>query len=149
MKLIAHRGNVNGPDVNRENSPDYIVEAIEKGFDVEVDVWIIDDIIYLGHDEPQYKIDESFIEYISEKSWFHCKNLNALKYFVKHWRHKYFWHEEDKFTLTSNNIIWTYPGQETSVNSIIVILDREQSINFNEKIFGICSDYVSIIPRYW
>ena len=36
--LISHRGNVTGPNSDRENHPDYIDRAIEKGFDVEVDI---------------------------------------------------------------------------------------------------------------
>ena len=34
MHLIAHRGNISGPNPKRENTPEYIEEAIEKGFDV-------------------------------------------------------------------------------------------------------------------
>ena len=37
---IAHRGNVNGKNESRENSPDYIMEAISLGFYVEIDVYI-------------------------------------------------------------------------------------------------------------
>ena len=42
MKLIAHRGNINGPNPEKENHPDYINTAIKSGYDVEVDVWFID-----------------------------------------------------------------------------------------------------------
>ena len=37
MKLIAHRGNINGP-CERENSPEYILETINLGYDCEIDV---------------------------------------------------------------------------------------------------------------
>ena len=36
MILIAHRGNTNGKLPDRENTNDYIKEAIAKGFDVEL-----------------------------------------------------------------------------------------------------------------
>jgi hypothetical protein len=39
MYLIAHRGNINGPNKEHENSPGYILNAIELGYDVEVDIW--------------------------------------------------------------------------------------------------------------
>ena len=49
MIYIAHRGNIRGPNPERENSPDYIDEAIQSGYYVEVDVrmdaipvWIVD-----------------------------------------------------------------------------------------------------------
>ena len=41
MKLIAHRGNVNGPNPDKENHTDYINEAIILGYDVEIDVWFV------------------------------------------------------------------------------------------------------------
>lgn len=40
MKFIAHRGNVFGPNIELENSPNYIYEAISMGYDVEVDLWV-------------------------------------------------------------------------------------------------------------
>ena len=38
MKLIAHRGNINGSEPDNENSPEYIDKCIELGFDVEIDL---------------------------------------------------------------------------------------------------------------
>ncbi len=37
MIWIAHRGNLEGPNKERENEPSYLKEAIEAGYDVEVD----------------------------------------------------------------------------------------------------------------
>ena len=54
MKLISHRGNLEGPNPERENHPDYIYEAIQAGYDVEIDIWFVDGKFKLGHDEPQY-----------------------------------------------------------------------------------------------
>jgi len=53
MKIIAHRGNLTGPNPLRENSIDYIEEAISEGFDVEIDLWVEDNQCHLGHDGPQ------------------------------------------------------------------------------------------------
>ena len=40
--LLAHRGNIDGKQPERENSPSYILEAIDSGYSVEVDVWLAD-----------------------------------------------------------------------------------------------------------
>ena len=58
MKLISHRGNINGPNSLEENKPEYIDIAINEGYDVEIDIWynVFDDSFYLGHDETQYII---------------------------------------------------------------------------------------------
>ena len=56
MRLIAHRGNFQGINKEQENSPEYLIEAIRNGYDVEVDTWVVDNVFYFGHDEPQYII---------------------------------------------------------------------------------------------
>ena len=38
MKLIAHRGNIDGPNPSKENHPEYIESAIVDGYDVEIDL---------------------------------------------------------------------------------------------------------------
>ena len=76
MILISHRGNLNGASAY-ENHPEYIQEALNQGFDVEIDVWWIDDTgFWLGHDKPQYLVDEYYLE--NPKLWCHAKNLEAL-----------------------------------------------------------------------
>ena len=62
MKLISHRGNIKGPNPYRENTPTYIDCAIGNGYDVEIDVRSIDGELWLGHDEPQYKIEHKCLE---------------------------------------------------------------------------------------
>ena len=64
MKLISHRGNINGENIELENTPDYIDEAISLGYDVEIDIWKDEDGFYLGHDEPTYPIN---LEWLVER----------------------------------------------------------------------------------
>jgi len=47
--LISHRGNIDGKTL-LENQPSYIDDAIDLGYDVEIDIWYIGDKLYLGHD---------------------------------------------------------------------------------------------------
>lgn len=46
--FIAHRGNTTGPDPKRENSPDYILEALGEGYDVEIDLRVYNGECWLG-----------------------------------------------------------------------------------------------------
>ena len=39
MKLIAHRGNIEGPDPSIENKPEQIEACLDAGYDVVGDVW--------------------------------------------------------------------------------------------------------------
>ena len=61
MKAISHRGNINSIEKDRENSPDYINEALKNGFDVEVDVRFENGKFFLGHDFNQFEIDKKFL----------------------------------------------------------------------------------------
>ena len=56
MKLIAHRGNINGINSQRENTIDYIEEAIQLGYDVEIDLNLHKGGFYLGHDKPEQEV---------------------------------------------------------------------------------------------
>lgn len=137
-KIIAHRGNIDGPSL-LENSPGFLLETISKGFDVEVDIRFIDNRWYLGHDKPTYPVGEIFLNQIKDFAWFHCKNLDAL-YKLDINTYKYFWHQNDDYTLTSNGYIWTYPSKEITSKSIIVDLEL---INKYDNVYGICTDYAN------
>ncbi len=52
-----------------------------------------------------------------------------------------FWHQNDDFTLTSKNIIWTFPGKKLSLNSICVLPDLD--IKLDGLVMGICSDNIT------
>jgi hypothetical protein len=135
MKIISHRGNIDGPDPSNENNPKQILKAIKNGFDVEIDVWFIKSKGYfLGHDKPVYPIDKKFL--INKKLWCHAKNFKALEKMQKDKLH-YFWHEKDKITLTSLGILWCYPGTYTK-SGITVMLSAEKP---KQKIYGVCTDY--------
>jgi hypothetical protein len=139
MILISHRGNVNGRNPDKENSPDYILEASQQ-FDVEIDVWSIDGKLYLGHDGPTYLTDEKFLT--NDKFWCHAKNLDALVAMLNNDRIHCFWHQEDDVTLTSRNYLWTYPGKPiASIGAIAVVPERAPDWDIS-KALGVCSDYI-------
>ena len=146
MRLISHRGNLDGPNPEKENHPDYIEDALWHHVDVEVDVWFIDGHLWLGHDEPLYKIRDYWDwDYLGDnRIWYHCKNLEALIYCEEqgHGGTNYFWHQEDDYTITSGNQIWTYPGKPLLSNKSICVLPERSDQEVPDNIYGICSDYI-------
>jgi len=138
MRLIAHRGNINGKN-KLENEPNYILETL-KTYDCEIDVWFINNNWFLGHDNAQYKIEKEFL--YNKGLWIHCKNVDAL-YQLIGTNLTFFFHDKDLVTLTSNNLIWTYPGQQLTNKSIAVL---PETVHYTEeylnKSFGICSDLI-------
>ena len=141
MIFISHRGNTNGRLESWENEPTYIDLAIQKGYDVEVDVWYKDDILWLGHDKPDYGVDFSWFRDRIGKLWIHCKNIEAILYFKSlHYDFNFFWHQEDNITLTSLNYIWAYPGKQPIKNSISVLPElHDDTVS---SCIGICSDLI-------
>lgn len=140
VKLIAHRGNLTGPNPKEENKPCYIREALDKGFDAEIDLWCVNSELYLGHDEPQYKISHDFL--LQPRLWIHCKNVFALEYCKSQaLSNPYFWHQEDDVTITSNGFFWTYPGKQLTPYSIAVMPETAPFTGI-ETAYAVCTDYV-------
>lgn len=141
MILISHRGNINGRIEEAENRPDYIDDTIKLGYDVEVDIWVIEGTFHLGHDKPQYGITLDWLNERKDKLWIHCKNIEAVEFFnLLFETYHYFWHQEDTVTLTSKNFIWAYPGKQPINRSIAVMPEV-----FNDDLdscLGICSDFI-------
>ena len=140
MILISHRGNLTGRIPNNENQPEYIDEAINAGFDVEVDMWWVDGRVYLGHDTPQYEVDNEWLVDRADKLWVHCKNVELLNWIRSTILH-YFWHESDTMGLTSKNYMWVHSGKQPIIGSIAVMPEiHNESIS---KCIGVCSDYIN------
>ena len=137
MKLISHRGNINGKEPTKENAPYYINNALELGYDVEIDVYWHNGSFYLGHDIPTYKVD---IKYLQDyRLWCHAKNIEAIEEMKRYDIH-YFWHQKDDMTITSKGFIWAYPGKQPIKESIAVLPEI-----YNDDIshcIGICSDII-------
>lgn len=144
MKLIAHRGNVNGINVDLENNPGYIDTAIECGYDVELDLWSIENKLFLGHDKPIHKVLDSYLLDRSEYLFIHCKNIQALHHLVANYNSDlhFFWHENDAHTLTNKNIIWNYIDSELTENSICVLPELNRFKGEINKCYGVCSDFI-------
>ena len=150
MKIIAHRANINGPSSKNENQLSSIKDCLDLGYDVELDIRLLEGKLYLGHDKPQLIITIEELGMIKNKVWVHCKNLQALSFFSQiDEEFNYFWHEEDSYTLTSKGYIWAYPGKELSPECICVMPEINyptNNMNYlrNLSISGICTDYPNL-----
>lgn len=139
MILISHRGNLIGKIPERENSPSYIDEAIQMGYDVEIDIWYMDDgSLYLGHDLPTYKIELDWLQYRNSKLWIHCKNMNALSYFNTYGKFNYFSHDVDEGVLTSYSYIWSTKQYKGGILVLPEVFNKEPI----QTTIGICSDVI-------
>ncbi len=102
---------------------------------------MVEGVLYLGHDEPQYGVTQHWLNERYEHLWVHCKNVEAMEWFNAIGGFNYFWHEEDMVTLTSMGVIWAYPGKQPIKGSIAVMPEIHND-NLDACV-GICSDYIN------
>lgn len=140
-RLISHRGNINGKNEKFENNPGYVREAFSEGYDIEVDLWYINDAFYLGHDSPQYLLEGYDILY-DNKYWKHAKNYHALEKIIEH-RWNGFWHNTDAFTFTTLGWLWAYPGVSisTDIQKSVAVMPDGTGLDIS-NFGGICSDFI-------
>ena len=144
MILIAHRGNINGPIAELENSPEYIINAIQKGYHVEIDLWNTCDGLSLGHDRPEYNVTEDFLHTNKDKLWIHCKNLEAMCYLKQNDLNNelnYFGHDDDEYVLTSQNYLFCKPTKNLDKNCVLVMPEYYNYICSDEKCLAILTDF--------
>jgi hypothetical protein len=135
--IIAHRGNINGPNPATENREDTIMTAINLGFDCEIDVWKVDEHLWLGHDGPEHETTIEFLEANHSKLWIHCKNLDALLALKDNYN--CFFHDKDTYTLTSKGYIWGNIGSHMTSQTIQVMPEKASKIS--NAYLGVCTDY--------
>ncbi len=146
MIKIAHRGNYEGRNIERENTKSYIEEAIAAGHDVEIDVWLLDGKWYLGHDFPNEEIELSFME--RPCVWVHAKDLQGYVSLYNNPKVHTFWHNQDNFVFTSKGIKWANCGIIT-YDGVMVMpeLNTDSALHMsnvrfrpNERPLGVCTD---------
>ena len=138
MIYISHRGYTNGIDQDVENNPEEIKRLLDQNINVEIDVRFFKNHLYLGHDEPRYKINNEFL--LNNKLWCHAKDFKALEV-LSNIKCHYFWHQNDNYTITSNGYIWVYPGKPLLKNSICVL--PEEFDQDNSICYGLCTDHIN------
>lgn len=160
MQIISHRGNLNGPNPETENTVEAITKALDKGFDVEIDVWYLGDKFWLGHDCPQRSFTLDMLDGWSKKGsvYVHCKNLWAMQYYMEDYGFKFrpvfpFMHDYDQAVLLHNGYIWVHPNALGSVDNrmlkrCIAVSPDAKTIKYQididfslEKWYGVCTDY--------
>lgn len=175
LRLIAHRGLLNGPDPDLENRPEEIDKAINYGFDVEVDVRVISDpsqgdryplAAFLGHDEGQYEVPFEWLVERNGVLWIHCKNIET---YVTLLNYNYrsspldqlhlFFHDKDDVTRTSEGYMWYYPGKQVEDRSynnsycgsrrVQVMPEWELSTFFPQELSHICTDHPFFYKKVW
>jgi hypothetical protein len=142
--VIAHRGNLFGPNPVYENRPEYIDFAIKEGFVAEVDLRANNSgMLFLGHDKGQYDTNLNWLLERSKHLIVHCKDLPALQEVSRYTSIHYFYHENDPYTITSQGFIWAHPDVEVPKATKVIAVNTNGTFNIDYyKVYGVCTDYV-------
>ncbi len=144
--LISHRGNIGCATHPDENKQSYIQKAIDLGYDVEIDVRLVGNKLFLGHDTPDYEVGIDWLLERKDYLWIHTKNFAALNYLIDLHLRIFYHSKEDHVVINNCNFIWSHDLTEASENSIIPLLGLSDISNFERRgVYGICSDFVSTI----
>jgi 3-deoxy-D-manno-octulosonate 8-phosphate phosphatase (KDO 8-P phosphatase) len=141
--LIAHRGNFAGQNAERENTVDYLEEALAAGYDVELDVRAMRNNIFLGHDTAIEKVPS--IEWLRDsRKWVHCKDRASYDLLSKYRDIRCFMQEKDDVDSQVGRYRWISSGAAkdciTYGQNMIV---HESWVNDRCDHFGIYGDNVS------
>lgn len=143
MRIISHRGNLTGHNPASENKVEYIQKALDRGFDVEVDVWYLGEKgLMLGHDSPSYLVDRSFL--CNKRIWSHAKNIESFLYLSQFIDINVFYQTNDDISLTSRGFVWANSNINTTIthkNMIKVSLEYNSNLIKDNLVYGICTDY--------
>lgn len=144
MKLISHRGNLRGKNKGQENLPNVIVSRIEQGYCVEVDVWHVDDQLFLGHDAPETKVDTQFFKTHYNKLYVHCKNDAALFRLANIPVLELFSHANDPFTISTKGTILISPFTVTTQRRGVLMMPEMSNYSIEDIIQfdGIITDNI-------
>lgn len=151
MKIISHRGNLNGASCIEENTKKYIDIAIENSFDVEIDLWKLNNEYFLGHDSPDHNVTLEWLSKRRNKLWIHTKNFNAFEALLENKnKFKFFYYTSEPIVLVSNMKIWCHQHDKISnpKNCIVPLLSKTCLIKNKETNWhGVCTDYPLFLKK--
>ena len=142
---ISHRGNINGRNMDSENTPTYLDNAIKQGYDVELDVRTIGGKLFLGHDEPDIEIKPIWLLERSNRLWIHTKDMESFINLMQYKELRLFSHAEDPFVpIYNTDLVWAHNLSLANSKSVIPLLDKKHNVDrfANMDVYAICSDYV-------
>lgn len=154
MIYYSSKGNIKNIDASRENSPDYIEEAIKAGYKVQIDIRLMsDNNFWLGEEEAKYKIEDSFLIKNAKNLLIHCRNISSIytiqEIEVQSKNLNYFFHATDNVAITSKKMIAIFYGKKPIGENSIVMFPEENDFQKNEliKSSAICSNSIEFYKK--
>ena len=148
MLYISNCGNLSGPDLNKENNPEHVAEALEKGYHVVVDVWVVNDQkentlrLALGNLMPQYSVDLEFFQ--NPNVIARAKSLQTFQLLIDNNTHCFL--DSKDAQLTTRGLLWTPMASRRMVPRAVLnlpeVITNDIAQALNVAVSGVCSNFI-------
>jgi hypothetical protein len=154
MLYISYQGIYDGKDFEYANTPNQIGKAFNNGYSCMVDVWRIDNKLYVGSEEAPIEVTEKYLQ--GNRFWLNARNTDMLDWVsaqpTKLYPNYFSFSndtESNDATTSGGQIITpgTVPISNLSIIFLPEIEDRGLLSTVKLKCYGICSVYLNFIKR--
>ena len=155
MLYISYQGIYDGQDYESANTPKQINKALGKGYCCLINVWRVDNKLYVGNGQPLIEVTEKYIQ--GPRFWINAVNTDMQTWIATQSSTLY----PNYFTFaastppppyaTASNGKLITPGtvpiNTSSVMFLPEINDRSLYTMVKVKSYGICSGFLTLIKR--
>ena len=155
MLYISYQGIYDGQNYEDANTPKQINKALGKGFSCLINVWRVDNKLYVGTEQPVIEVTEKYIQ--GPRFWINAVNTDMQTWIATQSSTLY----PNYFTFaastppppyaTASNGKLITPGTvPINTNSVMFlpeINDRSLYTMVKVKSYGICSGFLTFIKR--
>ena len=155
MFYISYQGIYDGSNYEDANTPSQISKAQQKGFSCLIDVWRINNKLYVGNNQPTIEVTEKYIQ--GNRFWINAVNTDMQTWIATQSSTLYpnYFHFDAStppppYATASNGKLitpGTVPINTSSVMFLPEINDRSLYTMVKVKSFGICSGFLTLIKR--
>jgi hypothetical protein len=155
MLYISYQGIFDSQNFEDANTPNQIRKAFNAGYSCMVDVWRVDNRIYLGSYAPTTEVTEKYIQ--GNRFWLNARNVDMQDWLTAQPNRlypNYFWfttpNPPPAYVTASNGKLIT-PGTVPINNNSVIFLpeidDRSLFSTVHLRCYGVCSTYLTLIKR--
>lgn len=155
MLYISYQGVYDGTNYEDANTVPQIRKALNAGYSCMVDVWRVDNKLYLGSYQPMVEVTDVYLQ--GRRFWINARNTDMQEWISAQPSRlypNYFWfttpNPPPAYVTASNGKLIT-PGTVPIDNNSVVYLpevtDQSYLTTVHLRCYGVCSTNLNFIKR--
>jgi len=155
MLYISYQGIYDGQNYEDANTPKQINKALGKGYSCLIDVWRVDNKLYVGNGQPLIEVTDKYIQ--GPRFWINAVNTDMQDWIATQSSTLYpnYFHFDAStppppYATARNGKLITPVTVHINSNSVFFlpdINDRSLYTMVKVKSYGICSGFLTFIKR--